>query len=171
MSEIKRFMELALADTRDFTSPPAPMVPFADWDYYYTKGVIEWESPNESLPQAVKIPTGFVTDLASIPREFWSVLSPQALYTYPAIVHDYLYWVQPCDRETADQVLKLAMQEMKVGATTIFTIYNAVRWGGAGAWSSNATAKNNGESRFLKQFPPDVHVTWQQWKSDPANFT
>jgi hypothetical protein len=171
MMDSKRFMQIALAENKDFTGPPAPMVPFADWDYYYTKGVIEWEPSIGSLQAiAVKIPIGFVTDLASIPRVFWSLLPPQARYTYPAIVHDYLYWEQPCDRDTADRVLRLAMEEVEVGKVTALTIYEAVRIGGASAWSSNAEAKVNGESRFLKRFPASVHITWKEWKSDPDNF-
>jgi Protein of unknown function (DUF1353) len=169
MNDSKKFMQVALAENKDFTGPPAPMVPFADWDYYYTKGVVDWEPSAGSL-QAVKIPIGFVTDLASIPRVFWSLLSPHARYTYPAVVHDYLYWEQPCDRDIADQVLKLAMQEMDVAKVTVLAIYEAVHVGGARAWSSNAKAKANGESRFLKRFPPDVKITWKEWKSDPDNF-
>lgn len=165
----KEFMQLALAGARDFRTPPAAMVPFADWDYYYTKGIVEWEPPSGSLP-AVRIPVGFVTDLASIPKVFWSLLSPHARYTYPAIVHDYLYWEQPCDRSTADQVLKMAMQEMQVAQATVLVIYGAVRLGGLNAWSSNANAKVSGESRLLKRFPLHVSDTWEQWKSDPDNF-
>jgi hypothetical protein len=171
MIDNKRFMQIALAEDRDFIGPPAPVVPFADWDYYYTKGVIDWEPPTGSLPAlAVKIPIGFVTDLASIPRVFWNLLPPQARYTYPAIVHDYLYWEQPCDRDTADRVLKLAMQEMEVGEATILSIYEAVHLGGASSWSSNAEAKGNGESRFLKRFPDTVHTTWAIWKANADNF-
>jgi hypothetical protein len=164
-------MQIALASEKDFTGRPAPMVPFADWDYYYTNGVIEWE-PSTKSPQglAVTIPIGFVTDLASIPRVFWSLLSPHARYTYPAIVHDYLYWKQPCDRDTADRVLRLAMEDVGVGEATAVTIYEAVHIGGASAWSSNAKAKVNGESRFLKRFPDSVRITWKEWKSDPNNF-
>src|SRR5215469_13607751 len=78
MIDSKRFMQIALAEDRDFTGPPAPMVPFADWDYYYTKGVIEWEPSTGSLQViAVKIPIGFVTDLASIPK---SVAASSALH-------------------------------------------------------------------------------------------
>jgi hypothetical protein len=151
MDEKTTFLKVALANFKDFIGAPAPLVPFADWDYYYTKGVVDWRPSDPStLSIAVKIPVGFVTDLASIPRPFWSILPPQGRYAYPAVVHDYLYWEQPCDRATADLVLKLAMQEMEVGEVKVQTIYNAVRLAGQGAWSSNAEAKAKGESRITE---------------------
>ncbi len=39
----------------------------------------------------VHIPTGFVFDGASIPRAFWSILSPTGIFFIPAILHDYAY--------------------------------------------------------------------------------
>jgi len=39
----------------------------------------------------IKIKDGFVTDLASIPSIFWTILPPFGTYTDPAIVHDWLY--------------------------------------------------------------------------------
>lgn len=37
------------------------------------------------------IPKGFIFDGASIPKIFWSYLSPVGLLFIPAIIHDYLY--------------------------------------------------------------------------------
>lgn len=39
----------------------------------------------------IDVPTSFVTDQASIPREFWSILSPAGRYSRAAVVHGYLY--------------------------------------------------------------------------------
>ena len=61
--------------------------------YFLTKGISWVPSPTQQADfQRVDVPIGFVTDLASIPRIFWSILRPDGAYTYPAIVHDYLYW-------------------------------------------------------------------------------
>ena len=38
----------------------------------------------------VKVPAGFKTDFASVPRLLWSVLPPVGLYSKAAVVHDYL---------------------------------------------------------------------------------
>jgi hypothetical protein len=56
------FMQAALRPPRDIVSPPAPIVPFADWDYYYTKEAIEWRANNDVGDGEVTVPRGFVTD-------------------------------------------------------------------------------------------------------------
>ncbi len=39
----------------------------------------------------IHVPAGFVTDLASVPRIFWTLLPPDGKYAKAAIIHDYLY--------------------------------------------------------------------------------
>jgi len=120
--------------------------------------------------QAVDVPIGFVTDFASIPRVFWSLLRPDGEYTYPAILHDFLYWTQERPRDVADQIFKIGMEEFSISKTTIGTIYEAVRLGGASAWESNAKAKGNDEKRVLKQSPADPRTRWADWKRLPDVF-
>ena len=144
---------------------------FADPIYVVTKE-ITW-TPNP--PQAgsykpVTVPVGFVTDFASIPRIFWSALRPDGDYGYAGIIHDYLYWVQPVGRKTADETLRFAMQDFSVAPATVTVIYDAVRAGGGGAWSDNAKLKANGEKRVLKRFPEDPTVRWAEWKQKPDVF-
>ena len=136
MRDKKSFMQIALAPTKDFVGPPAPIVPFADWNFYYLTNKLEWH-PDNDVSTAITVPKGFVTDLASVPRVFWSFLPPAARYSYPAIIHDFLYWFQPYERSTADHILKEAMEEMRVPSTQIFAIYNAVSLAGGVAWASN----------------------------------
>jgi hypothetical protein len=143
---------------------------FADRIYFLRKE-IEWTpNPGQGQYNAVKVPVGFVTDFASIPRVFWSVLPPDDLYTYAAIIHDFLYWEQPVPRKEADLILKFAMQDFKVNAGTIETIYAGVRAGGEVAWESNANLKASGERRILKKYPTDPTVRWNDWKTIPDNF-
>ena len=87
------------------------------------------------------VPAGFVTDLASIPRIFWSLLRPDGLYAYAAIVHDHLYWTQSTTKETADTVLKFGMEDFKVDSVTVNTIYEAVNLFGGPAWEQNKKLK------------------------------
>jgi hypothetical protein len=143
---------------------------FKDPIYFLTKPISWKPAPGQdSLPQ-VEVPKGFVTDLASIPQVFWSLLRPDGEYTYPAIIHDYLYWTQPIPRGKADLVFRLAMQDFSIGAATAFIIYNAVRVLGNVAWQSNADQKAHGERRFLKRFPEDPRVSWDEWKKEPDVF-
>jgi hypothetical protein len=160
------FMKAVLAPHKDLVSPPVPIVPFADWDYYYTKERLDWRAKAgvHMTPAQVSVPAGFVTDLASIPTVLWSELPPAARYSYAAIIHDYLYWFQPCSREEADAVLKAAMEDMKVSAPKILIIYNAVRVAGGGAWNKNEQLRKAGQRRVLKKFPSEMLTTWDDWK-------
>jgi hypothetical protein len=136
---------------------------FADRMYFLTKEIGWTPNPGQQAPE-VRVPVGFVTDFASIPRVFWSLLPPDGQYTYPAIIHDYLYWEQPVSRDEADLILRYAMGDFKINAATINTIYAGVRLGGGAAWSDNAALKQSGEKRILKVYPTDATVRWTEWK-------
>lgn len=144
---------------------------FADPTYFLTKEIV-WR-PNadqdRNLPQ-VKVPVGFVTDFASIPRAFWSLLRPDGDYAYAAVIHDYLYWTQPLSRKQCDQIFKLAMLDFKVGEGEVQTIHTAVRAGGSGAWKENAKLKKQGEKRVLRVFPTDPTARWNEYKKRPDVF-
>ena len=114
--------------------------------------------------QAVKVPKGFATDLASVPWQFWSLLRPDGVYAYAAIVHDYLYWAQIRTRLMSDEILKSSMEDYQVDKVTIQAIYRAVRAFGEDAWNENAQLKSEGERRILKQFPPTAQINWADWK-------
>jgi len=145
--------------------------PFGDWDFYYVDGGnIEWRpNPGQKFKE-VEVPTGFVTDLTSIPRVFWQALRPEGRYAYAAVVHDYLYWEQDRPREEADKILKFAMQDSKVDPKLTETIYLAVRSLGQTAWDNNGKLKKLGERRFLKRFPEDFTISWSEWKKKPDVF-
>lgn len=139
---------------------------FRDRIYYLDKEIVWSPGPKQSGPKVV-VPRGFVTDLASIPRVFWSVLPTDGAYTFPAIVHDYLYWKQEHSREVADQVFRYGMDDMKVSAVSAVAIHTAVRAGGLSAWKRNAQLKSAGEKRLLVEFPTDPTTAWTDWKKNP----
>jgi len=144
---------------------------FVEWIYFLTKPIGWKPNSDQGNFQRVDVPTGFVTDFASIPRPFWSLLPPDGKYTYPAIVHDYLYWTQTQPRDVADEILKFGMQDLKISALTVGTIYSAVRAFGGAAWNGNAQLKKQGEKRFLKRSPDDATTRWQDWKKLPDVFS
>jgi Protein of unknown function (DUF1353) len=145
---------------------------FKDPMYFLTKS-ISWipNAQQSSQYTRVDVPVGFVTDLASIPRFFWSLLRPDGEYAYAAIVHDYLYWTQPVEREKSDNIFKFGMQDLSIDALTISTIYNAVRLGGESSWTEDARLKASGEKRLLSVFPDDPKITWEEWKKRPGVFS
>jgi hypothetical protein len=142
---------------------------FADRMYFVTRE-IGWR-PNPGQRGAnVVVPAGFVTELASIPRMFWSAFPPDGPYAYAAVIHDYLYWEQPLQREEADRIFRLAMEDFKIARVTIDTLYGAVRSGGGTAWRSNASLKAAGERRVLRKYPDDPTTRWADWKRMPGVF-
>jgi hypothetical protein len=129
---------------------------------------ISW-IPNEnqkSRYSRVDVPAGFVTDFASIPRAFWSLLQPDGEYTYPAIVHDYLYWTQDRPRKQSDRILKFGMEDFRIDPAVIRIIYGGVRIGGELAWQDNAKLKQAGEKRVIKldMLPDDPTIRWEDMK-------
>ncbi len=46
---------------------------------------------SDDSSDVISVPAGFVTDLATVPRIFWTLLPPDGKYAKAAIIHDYLY--------------------------------------------------------------------------------
>lgn len=86
------------------------------------------------LNRTIEVPTGFKTDLASIPRFLWAVLPKSGKYDRGAVVHDFLYTTGICTRKEADDVLNEAMKVLGVGTWSQRTIYAGVRIGGWKTW-------------------------------------
>ena len=84
----------------------------------------------------IRIPKGFYTDGASVPRIFWNIFSPFGSYFSAALVHDYLYSKDSNEifpvagRKEADLIFKEAMFNAGVNWITRETVYRAVRLGG-----------------------------------------
>ncbi len=150
--------------TLQAVNKPLHLGRFAD-PIYFLLDPIEWlPNQGQNNVEKVVVPKGFVTDFASIPRLFWSILPPDGPYVYAAIIHDYLYWCQTGSREAADNTLRYAMGDFHVSQITITSIYSGVRAGGDAAWMENARLKKNGEKRILRSFPQDPTITWDKWK-------
>ena len=115
----------------------------------------------------INVPQGFVTDFASVPRFLWGALPPQDEYMLPAVIHDYLYWEQPCTKKQADNLLAIAMMEQKVDRWKQNAVYSAVARFGSDAWDANHTEK---AARVLRVIPRGhEHIppatTWAQYRS------
>lgn len=106
-------------------------------------------SPNDGKDEII-VPVGFVTDLASIPRQLWWWQSPHEATMAPAIIHDYLYWEQSCTKDEADAVMYLVMEELSVKG--ISGVYLGIRTPIArAAWKRNGEARARGETRFFTE--------------------
>lgn len=102
----------------------------------------------------VAIPTGFLTDFASMPLGV-VYKSPGGKWDKPAVVHDCLYksarlsvegaGSRPVTRKDADDIFKEAMKVAGVGAFDRAVIYAGVRLGGWRAWAGHR--RNDGADR------------------------
>lgn len=97
--------------------------------------------------KVIKVPTGFITDFASVPRIFWSVFPPFGKYTKCAVLHDRLcvaflekdLWYNMLEnpdkalhnhfvrRYEADKIFLESMKAIKVDFFTRWCLYLSVR--------------------------------------------
>ena len=99
----------------------------------------------EGNSEKIVVPEGYVTDLASVPRWLWSIFPPFGKYLNAAIVHDYIYstggWIGrahdgtvPYTKAQADVIFREASGVLGVGAISRWLMYQAVKFGGKGAF-------------------------------------
>jgi len=87
-----------------------------------------------------KIDKGFVFDFASIPRIFRLFFQPATgKYRLPALVHDFLYRENLCTRIEADDIFLILMKDAGVNYFKRYSIYWAVRMGGASSFIGKIT--------------------------------
>lgn len=135
MNNGNRFSGLAIVEDLPDGAHDELQVPLA-----YTTADGKW---------TITVPAGFVTDYASIPQVFWSVLPERGRYNRAAIVHDWLYETHPIDPRTgkpvtrgvADAILREAMENLDVRADQRFTIWLGVRVGGWRYWKTPESSK------------------------------
>jgi hypothetical protein len=79
----------------------------------------------------IEVPTGFVTDLASVPRLVRGVLNVNGKSRKPAVLHDYLYRTKLLKRKDADALFAKALKAEGVNALTRAIYWSGVRIGGS----------------------------------------
>lgn len=92
--------------------------------FYYTR----------SLTDFVDVPEGFITDFASVPRVFWSVLPPDGKYSQAAVVHDRLYVTHERSKPESDYIFYEAMKDSGVPKWTRELMYWCVKIFGGKSW-------------------------------------
>ncbi len=99
--------------------------------------------------QCITVPTGFLTDLASIPRVFHALIPVNGNHRQAAIVHDYLFVTQQFSRAETDGIFLQAMEDCGVRWSQRWAMYVAVRAGGWLFWRQNARALAENPRAFL----------------------
>lgn len=73
------------------------------------------------------VPTGFITDFASIPKFMWSIAGAPSEYAPSATIHDYLCRNKIFARKECDKVFYRAMIYSGVNKVKAMLFYLAVR--------------------------------------------
>lgn len=106
----------------------------------------EFDFASSVLERIIRVPVGFVTDFASIPRLLWNILPPTGLYGKAALLHDDAYrnpemLSPPITRQQADRLLWEGMEVLGVSYHVKLIIYLGVRFGGRRTWDGYRQAK------------------------------
>lgn len=113
---------------------PLEVTPLDDGVRWQSLTAFDFESI--TLDRIITVPAGTISDFASIPRSFWTLVGgPTGPYTKPSFLHDYCYHTLGfCTRLQADHVLLEAMDVMGVSWLTKQEVYRGVRLGGASSY-------------------------------------
>lgn len=79
------------------------------------------------------VPTGFISDLDSVPRIPWAYAAFKGRAVKAAVVHDYLYATQ-AGKAYADRIFLDAMKDEKVPPYLRYPIYWGVVFGGRSSY-------------------------------------
>jgi len=87
----------------------------------------------------ITIKKGFITDGASIPKTFWSVLSSPFYgpIVFGSMIHDGLYTKMAIPRKECDKLLKEMILEKGYNKIKANLVYIAVRLFGNSHWKKN----------------------------------
>ena len=89
---------------------------------------------------AITVPAGFVTELSSVPKDLRGAVAP-------AVLHDYLYWYQPCTQEEADAVMYSALAAVGASRSTAAAAVQAIAKTGPAAFKKYQERRRSGEVR------------------------
>ncbi|EDR0944677.1 DUF1353 domain-containing protein [Salmonella enterica subsp. arizonae] len=92
----------------------------------------------------IEVPAGFVTDLATVPRVFWTLLPPDGKYAKAAIIHDYMYDNALRTKKEADKIFLDGMTVLGVPKWKRMIMYYAVRLFGRGMYNRKTPANKAG---------------------------
>lgn len=99
------------------------------------------EYPSEEI---IIVPTGFITDFASIPRFVWPIICPFGKHGKAAVIHDYCYRTLLYDkRKKADDIFLEGMIVLNVNPIKRSLIYFFVRVFGIFPWIKHKYFRTN----------------------------
>ena len=84
--------------------------------------------------EVIKVPVGFKTDFASVPRLLWMIISPIDDHGKAAVVHDYCYYVAYDTKKRCDDIFREGLIVLRVPKWKVVCMYWSVRIFGWVGW-------------------------------------
>lgn len=135
---------------------PLVISPLADGKTWVTMRLFGYDVGTENSGDTIEVPVGFMTDFATVPRLFWSLLPKWGRYGNASVIHDWLYWEQSRPRAQADRIFLEGMVVLQVGLLTRYAMFYAVQWFGWLAWNRNQMDRASGFDRVIP--PPELQA-------------
>lgn len=109
-----------------------------EFDYYLAGNPEFMVSAELAFAELIRVPAGFLTDFASVPKIFWNILPPTGTYGKAAVVHDYLYQTGGLHgkytKADCDSIFDDAMKVLGVPNWKRWIMYSAVSLFGKGSF-------------------------------------
>ena len=87
----------------------------------------------------IQVPAGFVTDFASVPRIFQSIIPSWGKFGKASVLHDFCYSINFNSRRWSDIMFRKAMIASGTPTWKVNLMYWAVRVAGGFAWRNYLT--------------------------------
>ena len=125
--------------------------PLPDGKTWVLRKSFSYDVGEEGSGETIRVPVGFLTDFASVPRMFWWVFPKWGKYGNAAVIHDYLYWQQDeqYPKKRADEIFLEGMGVLSVTKRVAKILYWSVKYFGKSAWKNNEKAKDKGGEKFI----------------------
>ncbi len=149
------------------TNKAISLLKFKD-DMWVTKEDLTFKIGEGEYRAEITVPKGFVTD-----RTSFLLFRYNEKFDNSAILHDYMYWIQPCDHENgakiSDKIIKQSLKSSGHGIPLSWVIKKLVSiFGMYTGWNKNSKLKNEKkESRFVdkENWGEISGFTWEDFKT------
>lgn len=127
--------------------------PLADGRTWVLLDSFSYDVGFEGSGDTVAVPAKFMTDFASVPRIFWTILPPWGRYGNAAVIHDFGYWDKTRTRFEVDRIFLEGMKVLGVGVFARYTLFLFVRLLGWWVWWQDRRLKKRGGSMIAYRLP------------------
>ena len=105
-----------------------------DETYWILTEAFEYHVGCYPSDEIIKVPVGFITNFASIPKVFWPIIDPIGKHGKAAVIHDYCYFTGCYSRLKSDAIFSEGMKVLHVEEWKREVMYGGVVAFGWWSW-------------------------------------